>query len=168
MNPEIEAGINQQINQELTASYVYLAMSAYFEQESLRGFAKWCRVQSEEEQVHAMRLFDYLLDRGGKVDLGTLPGPQSNYASPLAVFEASLAQEQQNTKSINELYDLAATLHDRATVSHLQWFLDEQVEEEALVGEVVSLVKRAASEVSALLYLNDKLGERQPEAADEG
>ena len=166
MNPQIAAGINQQINQELTASYTYLGMTAYFEMESLTGFAHWCRVQHEEEQMHAKRLFDYLLDRGGKVELAAIPSPRCEYESPLAVFEASLVQEEQNTSSINNLYDLASSLNDQATVSHLQWFVDEQVEEESLVGEVVSLVKRAGSEVAALLYLNDKLGARTAEAAE--
>ncbi len=166
MKPEIAAGINQQINQELTASYTYLGMSAYFEAESLTGFAHWCRIQHEEEQAHAMRLFDYLLDRGGQVELAAIPSPSVDYDSPLAVFEASLAQEEKNTASINDLYDLANRLNDQATISHLQWFVDEQVEEEALVGEVVSLVKRAGSEVAALLYLNDKLGERKPESEE--
>ncbi len=164
MNPQIATGINQQINQELTASYTYLGMTAYFEMESLTGFAHWCRLQHEEEQMHAKRLFDYLLDRGGKVELAAIPSPRCDYESPLAVFEASLEQEEQNTRSINDLYDLASSLNDQATVSHLQWFVDEQVEEESLVGEVVSLVKRAGSEVAALLYLNDKLGARTAEA----
>lgn len=163
MNPQIEAGINQQINQELSAAYVYLGMTAYFESEDLTGFAHWCRLQHEEEQAHAKRLFDYLLDRGGKVSLGSIEGPKCDYETPLQVFETSLVQEQLNTSSINALYDLASSLNDQATVSHLQWFVDEQVEEEALVGEVVSLVKRAGAEVAALLYLNDKLGARTAE-----
>ena len=167
MNPKIEAGINQQINQELTASYTYLGMTAYFEMESLTGFAHWCRLQHEEEQAHAKRLFDYLLDRGGKVELAAISSPKCDYESPLAVFEASLEQEEQNTSSINDLFDLASSLNDQATVSHLQWFVDEQVEEESLVGEVVSLVKRAGTEVAALLYLNDKLGARVAESDDE-
>ena len=167
MDSKIEAAINAQINQEFTAAYSYLGMSAYFEMDSLTGFAHWCRLQHEEEMAHANRLFKYLLDRGGKVELEAIPKPSTDYEDAVTVFRTALSQEENNTKSINELYQLAASINDHATISHLQWFLDEQVEEEALVGEVLSLVERAKDEFSALLYLNDKLGARKPEEEGE-
>ena len=160
---EIEGAINSQINQEFSASYAYLGMAAYFETSNLAGFAHWCVVQQEEEMQHAMRLFRYLLDRGGNVSLEKIKKPRQDYQNPQEVFEVALSHEQENTKAINDLYKLASTLNDHATMSHLQWFLDEQVEEEKMVGELVSLIKMAGSDVNALLYLNDKLASRTTE-----
>jgi ferritin len=160
IKPDVEKAINQQIRQELGAGYSYLGMSAYFEHQNLAGFARWCLLQHQEEIEHAMRLFRYLLDRGGRVALSSIDAPRSDYSSPVEVFRTALAQEQANTRSIDELYKLASSLNDHATISHLQWFVDEQVEEEKVVGEVLALVERAGSEVNAMLYLNDKLGSR--------
>jgi ferritin len=156
----VENAINQQINQELSAAYNYLGMSAHFHHENLSGFAHWCQAQYQEELAHAMRLFAYLLDRGGHVALESIEAPRCAYDSPVQVFQSALTQEQENTKSIDALYELAASAHDHATISHLQWFVDEQVEEEKTVGEVLSLVERAAGEPNSILYLNDKLGAR--------
>lgn len=166
INTDIEKAINDQINQELSAAYVYLGMSAYFEEENLAGFASWCVVQFEEEQQHAMRLLKYLQDREGRVRLESIDAPRSDYSSPLEVFQSAQAQERANTKSINELYERASALNDHATISHLQWFVDEQVEEEKSVGEIVSLVERAGPDVSAILYLDDKLGARSAGSAE--
>ena len=162
INPEIQKALNEQINQEFSAAYIYLGMAAYFEQENLTGFAHWCMLQNEEEQQHAMRLFKYLQDRDGRVELESIEAPKSDYASTLEVFQVAQAKEQENTLSINKLYERASALNDHATISHLQWFVDEQVEEEKTVGEIVSLVERAGSDVSAILYLNDKVGARAP------
>lgn len=164
INSTIEKAINQQINQELSAAYNYLGMSAYFDVDNLSGFAHWCKLQHDEEIEHAMRLFQYLLDRGGKVKLETIEAPKSNYKSALDVFKAALKQEEDNTKSIDKLYQQASKEGDHATISHLQWFVDEQVEEEKTVGEIVSLMERAGSDVTAVLYLNDKLALRTAEA----
>ena len=165
INPTLQGALNRQINMELAAAYVYLGMSTYFEKENLSGFGNWCMVQYQEEQQHAMRLLNYLQDRDGTVELAAIEAPKVDYASPLEVFQAALTQEQDNTRSINELYEQASSLNDHATISHLQWFLDEQVEEEKTVNEIVSLVERAANDVSALLYLNDKLGARSASSA---
>jgi len=160
INPILQEALNRQINMELGAAYVYLGMSTYLEKENLSGFGNWCMLQYQEEQQHAMRLLNYLQDRDGTVDLAAIQAPKADYASPLEVFQTALVQEQDNTRSINELYEQASSLNDHATISHLQWFLDEQVEEEKMVSEIVSLVERATNDVSALLYLNDKLGSR--------
>lgn len=165
---DLEAAINAQINQELTAAHNYLAMSAHFEAESLPGFAKWMDVQHDEEQLHAKRLFRYLLDRGGKVTLGDIPTPNTSFGQPRDVFEAALKQEQANTTSINQLYDLATKNNDHATKSHLQWFLDEQVEEEASIEEILGQLELAGTDSSALLYLDDKLGARNTAEAVPG
>ena len=163
IKPEIQEAINQQIKQELAAAYSYLGMAAYFEHENLVGFAHWCMIQYQEELQHAMRLFHYLLDRDGRVVLESIEAPKCDYQSPLEVLQTALAQEEANTRSIDVLYERASALNDHATISHLQWFVDEQVEEEKTVGEVLSLVERADSEANAILYLNDKLGARQPD-----
>jgi ferritin len=163
IHADLEAAINAQINQELTASHVYLAMSAHFSDANLPGFARWMEVQHQEETLHAKRLFRYLLDRGGKVKLGEISQPPSDFATPRRGFEIALEQEQANTKSINALYDLATTVNDHATKSHLQWFLDEQVEEEASIEEVLGQLDLVGGDSSALLFLDDKLGAR-PEA----
>ena len=167
INTEIEAALNAQINLEFRSAYNYLGMAAYFEKEDLRGFAKWCHIQYEEEQAHAMRLYNYLLDRGGQISFEDIKAPNSSFSSVLEVFQTALQQEQDNTLSINELYNKASKHNDHATISHLQWFVDEQVEEESLISEAVSLVERAAGDSHAILYLNDKFGNRSPEAEGE-
>ena len=153
IHQELEAAINAQINQELTASYNYLGMSTYFDNENL-----------DEEKVHAMKLLQYLQDRGGKVELNAIPAPVFNYSNPLEAFQRALETEIQNTRSINLLYELALKLNDHATKSHLQWFLDEQVEEEKSIEDIIALLERVGEDSAGLLYLNDKLGARQPEA----
>ncbi len=162
ISTEIQQAINQQIRQELAAAYNYLGMCAHFEHENLSGFARWCELQHQEEHAHAMRLFRYLLDRGGRVAFDAIEAPRTQYDSILDVFRAAQAQEQENTRMIDELYRLASEKRDHATISHLQWFVDEQVEEEKSVGEILSQVERAGSNAHAILYLNDKLGSRTP------
>lgn len=162
---EVEKALAEQINQELTAAYTYLAMAAWFDRQSLDGFAHWMQLQYQEETAHGMRLFRYLLDRGGRLELAGIGKPRTEYDSVREVFEAALRQEQENTRSINDLYGLAGQLNDYATISHLQWFLDEQVEEEKSIEDILALLERAGAEPSALLYLNDKMGARAGAAA---
>lgn len=164
IHPDLQKAINLQINQELTASHNYLAMSAHFAAVNLPGFSRWMELQHQEETLHAKRLFRYLLDRGGEITLGEIATPSSEYGSPPSVFELALEQEQANTKSINELYDLATKVNDHATKSHLQWFLDEQVEEEASIEEILGQLELAGDDSSALLFLDDKLGSRKAES----
>ena len=160
MHNDVQTAITDQINMEFTAAYRYLGMAAYFHAESLEGFAHWMEVQHDEEMQHGMRLFRYLLDRGGSVDLAPIPKPEVTYDSVISAFEAALGQEQENTASINDLYALAGEHRDFATKSHLQWFLDEQVEEEKNIGDLLNLLNRTDGDQSALLYLNDKLAAR--------
>ena len=160
IHDKLEAALNGQINQELTASYSYLGMSTHFDNQNLDGFANWMLLQHEEEKAHAMKLLHYLQDRGGKVSLNAIPAPLSSFGEPLEVFQKALETEVQNTKSINALYELALELNDHATVSHLQWFLDEQVEEEKSIEDIIALLERVGNESAGLLYLDDKLGSR--------
>jgi len=163
IHKELEQALNDQINQELTASYNYLGMSTFFDTQNLDGFAKWMMLQHGEEQEHAMKLLNYLQDRGGTVRLTAIPAPQSEFSTPLEVFERALDTEVENTRSINELYDTALKLNDHATKSHLQWFLDEQVEEEKSMEDVIALLERIGDDTAGLLYLDDKLGNRTAE-----
>jgi ferritin len=163
IDSKIQAAINQQINHEMSAAYSYLAMVVYLEQSNLSGFASWMRKQHAEELTHASKLFQYLLDRGGAVELEAIAKPHTGYSSVADVFEAALKMEQQNTASINELYGLAKDLNDYATLSHLQWFIDEQVEEEKLMDETLGLIRFAGDNKSALLTLNSEMAKRPDE-----
>ena len=160
LDKKIEDALNQQINREMAAAYNYLAMTAHFETLNLTGFAHWTSTQRDEEVEHADRLFRYLLDRGGRVVLESIPKPKTGYETVEEVFAAALEQEQANTRQINTLYDLAQKANDYATESMLKWFIDEQVEDEKIVGEALSLVQLAGENKSALLVLNEKFGRR--------
>jgi len=166
MHQDLQTAINQQINQEFTAAYNYLSMAIYFGEQNLEGFANWMQKQYEEEQAHGLRLLRYLQDRGGEVVLSDLVAPGGDFSSPLEIFKTSLEQEQGNTNSINDLYELATKLNDHATKSHLQWFIDEQVEEEKSVEDIIALLERIGDDPAGLLYLDDKLAAREAEAPE--
>ena len=161
----IQNAINQQIKHEFFSSYLYLSMSAYFETLSLPGFARWMRVQSQEEHEHAMKFFDFLNDRGGSVELQALDQPAGEFQSPLDVFEQSLAHERKVTALIHRLYELALKENDYATQTLLQWFITEQVEEEKNAGQIVEQLKMTGGEPSALLLLDRDLAGRGTTAA---
>ncbi len=160
IDKEIQKALNTQINHEMAAAYNYMAMAAHFEEQNLTGFASWMRVQRMEELEHAAKLVQFLLDRGGSLDLAAVAKPKTDYKTPLEVFETALKQEQTNTRTIHELYKLAQDKGDYATQSFLQWFIDEQVEEEKIMDEVISLLKFAGDDRSAVLTLNQQLGQR--------
>jgi len=166
IDPKLEKALNQQINKELHAWYSYLSMAAYCDTQHLTGFASFMENQSREEQAHAHRLIRYVLDRGGRVDLQAITPPQAEYGSLLEMFSQSVEQERGNTRAIYELYELAKELNDYATVAALQWFLDEQVEEEKLMGDALGLLQFAGEDKSALLALNQQFGDRK--AAEDG
>jgi len=164
----IEDALNRQHNREMAAAYNYLAMTAHFEAMSLQGFAHWMAVQRLEELAHAERIFKYLNDRGGKIVLEGVAQPKTNYETVADVFAAALAQEEGNTAQINHLMKLSREHDDFATQSFLQWFVDEQVEEEQVVGEALSLVQLAGEDRSALLVLNEQFRQRAGESASGG
>jgi ferritin len=163
LNPKLEKALNDQINKELHAWYSYLSMAAFCDTLNLKGFAGFMESQSREEQAHAHRLIRYVLDRGGKVELQAITPPQTGYRSLLDVFERSVEQEKENTRAIYVLYEQAKEVSDYATVAHLQWFLDEQVEEEKTMTEATGLLRFAGDDKSALLALNRDFGQRRPE-----
>lgn len=160
MNKSVEEAFNDQINEELFSSYVYLAMAAHFETLNLEGFTNWMKLQAQEELGHAMRLFDHINRRGGRVALKAIGEPPLEYGSPLEVFEKALAHEQHITACINKLYKIALEEHDYAAQMELQWFIDEQVEEEENAGRVVDQLRMAGNDQSALLMLDRELGQR--------
>ncbi len=164
LSRKIQDAINAQLNLELESSYAYLGMAAFFESSAMPGMAKWMRVQSEEEHVHAMKLFDHIYTRGGAVVLQPITKPVAKFKSPLSVFEASLANEQKVTVAINTLYALAQAEQDYASQIMLQWFINEQVEEEKNVGTVIEQLRMAGDSPSALLMLDQMLGGRTEEA----
>lgn len=167
LSQSIQEALNQQINLELSSSYAYLAMAAYFESTNLTGFANWMRVQTQEENTHAMKLFDHMHDRGGKVVLQPIPQPQLDFNSPLEAFETALQHEEKVTAAINNLYDLASKANDHATQVMLQWFINEQVEEEKNAGQIVDRLKLAGDSAAALLILDQQL-EGRTQASEPG
>ncbi len=160
MDGAVQDAINEQIRNELYSGYVYLAMSAHFEERNLTGFAHWMRLQAQEELGHGMRLFDYLLDRGGHVVLEGIDQPSPDWGTPLEIFEHALEHERQVTRMIDELYALARDKRDNATQVALQWFITEQVEEEASAEEAVDQLRMAGDNAAALLMLDQKFGAR--------
>lgn len=163
LSPKLQEAINAQINLEMASSYAYLAMAAHFEGNSLPGMANWMRIQANEETTHAMKLFDFMCDRGGKVVLQPIGQPQHDYATPLSVFEDALHHEQTVTKAINSLYAFAQAENDYPTQVMLQWFINEQVEEEKNAMTAIDQLKMAAGNPSALLMLDQMYGARVPE-----
>ena len=160
LSSEVQKAINDQINNELYSAYLYLSMSAYCDSLNLNGFAHRMRLQSQEEVAHAMRLFDFVHDRGGRADLKAIAQPPAQFKSPLDVMEQALDHERQVTALIHKLYELATNQKDYATLAQLQWFLLEQVEEEKVASEIVEQIKLAGNQGPALLLLDSRLGSR--------
>ena len=157
----VEKALNDQINEELSSYYIYLSMEAYFESESLDGFATWMEFQAQEEMEHAMRIFRFINERGGRVKLQAIEEPQADWDSPLDAFEDAYEHEQYITDKINELVDLAEEKDDKATRNMLEWFVEEQVEEEATTEDIVDKLKMVGDSGSGMLALNNALGQRQ-------
>jgi ferritin len=154
--------LNDQIHHELESAYIYLAMSAYFESGNYPGFAHWMKMQFEEEMMHAFRFYDYIHSRGAKVDLQAIEKPPADYDSALAAFETSLGHEMKISKDIHDLYGLATEEKDYPSLSFLQWFIDEQVEEEEHVSQVVEDIRRVSKSDHGMLMLDRELGQRLP------
>lgn len=160
LSKAIQEAVNDQIHHELHSAYLYLSMSAYLESVNFRGFAHWMRMQSKEEVNHAMKLFDYVNDRNGRVTLKTLEQPPANFKSVLDTFEHAFTHEKKVSAMIHSLYAQATTESDYATQVALQWFITEQVEEENTAMTVVDRLKIAGDDGTALLFLDRELGAR--------
>jgi len=169
LNEKIQAALNKQLNAELYSSYLYLSMSAHFQSINLPGFANWMRVQAQEELVHGMKFYDFINERGGRVTLQPVEGPPTEWSSPLDVFENTYKHEQKVTGLINDLVNLAVAERDHATNIFLQWFVTEQVEEEASADEVRQRLKLMGDDGGGLFMLDREMGQRvfTPPAATE-
>jgi ferritin len=168
LTPKIQGAINAQINNELTASYSYLAMSAYCAAANFWGSSTWLRIQSEEEHSHAMKLLDFMLDRNAPVPLKSIGEPRSSFDGLLDIFQSALKQEREVSGQIEALYELAFQEKSFAALAELQWFLTEQVEEEKTCREIVAKLKMIHDDPAAMIDLDRELGSRtSPDAGDE-
>ena len=160
LDKEMESALNNQLNAEMYSAYLYLSMAAYFQSINLGGFANWMRVQNQEEMVHAMKFYDFINERGGRVTLKPIDAPATQWESPLAAFEAAYAHEQKVTGLINNLVETALEKRDHATNIFLQWFVSEQVEEEDSANEVVQKINLLGEAKGGMFMLDRELGQR--------
>ena len=171
LSEKIEKALNDQVNAEMYSAYLYLSMEAYFQSINLGGFANWMRVQTQEELTHAMKIYDFINERGGRVTLKQIDAPPIEWESPLNIFEAAYEHEQKVTGLINHLVDLAIEERDHATNNFLQWFVAEQVEEEDNASGIVERIKLVGDAKGGLFMLDQELGQRtftMPADAAEG
>lgn len=157
MNQKLNVAVNKQINEELFSSYLYLSMSAWFQTQNLKGFANWMKVQAQEEAVHAKIFFDHIIDRGGEVKLAAIEGPKTKWASPLEAFKDTLEHEKHITSCIHGLMDLALAEKDHAAAIKLQWFVTEQVEEEANAEELLAKLEMIGESNNGIYMLDKEL-----------
>ena len=160
LSKTMQDAFNEQIKNEFYSAYLYLSMSANFQTKGLPGFAQWLHVQFNEEQGHALKFYAYVHDRGGQVELKAIPQPASDWATSLKAFEEVLAHEEKVTAMINKLYALAVKENDYASQVMLQWFINEQVEEEKNANEIIASLKRIEAHETAVLMLDHQLGKR--------
>jgi ferritin len=161
ISEKMQKALNDQLKEEYFSSYLYLSMAAYFESNNLNGFAHWMKTQSEEEKGHAMKFYGYINEQQARVSLNAIDKPQMDWVSSLAAFEETLKHEQKITKHINTLMDLAIAEKDHATTIFLQWFITEQVEEEAHAAHIAEQLKMIGDSKQGLMMLNSILGQRK-------
>jgi ferritin len=159
-NQKIQDAFNKQVNAELYSSYLYLSMAAYFESKNLKGMAHWMRVQAQEENMHAMKFFDFINERGGRVVLTQIQAPPTEWKSPLEVFEETCEHESKVTGLIHNLADLSLAEKDHAAHTFLQWFVNEQVEEEATAQEITGTIRMVSDNAAALYMIDQQLSQR--------
>jgi ferritin len=160
ISSSMQKALNGQINKEFGASYLYLAMAAYFAEKNLNGFASWMRMQGVEEAKHAMKIFAFVEDRGGRVTLEAIDRPPPDFPSPIAVFEHARDHESKVSAGIHQLFELAGSEKDYATQAMLQWFITEQVEEEKTSTEIVDTLRMIGDNASGLYMFDKELGRR--------
>ncbi len=160
LNGKIQSALNKQINEEYYSSYLYLAMAAYMDDKNLDGCAHWMRMQAQEEYQHAMKIFDFVSDRGGRVELFAIAQPQKEWDSPVEAFKAALEHEIYMTKNINMLADLSLEVRDHATHHLMQWYIAEQVEEEASVDGIVKKLEMMGGDGPGLFMMDRELNGR--------
>ncbi len=160
IKPKLVSAVNDQIQAEFASAYLYLSMSAWLSENNLHGFAHWMQTQWREETDHAMKLYRFVHDRGGAVTLQTIKAPTEEFKSPLAIFESVLGHERAITQSINDLYELAVNEKDLPLQVVLQWFINEQVEEEAMVEEIIDRLKLIGTDGPSIYLVDRELGSR--------
>lgn len=160
ISKKLETALNKQINEEIFSAYLYLSMAAYFLSLNLDGFAAWMKSQAQEEMSHAMKFFNFLDEMGGRVSLLAVKEPEKNWKSPLAAFTAVSRHEQYITSCINELYRLAGSEKNNPTQIMLQWFINEQVEEESTAAKIVFKLTQIKDSVNGMWILDKQLGAR--------
>ena len=160
ISEKMTKAFNEQINREMYSAYLYLAMSAYAESIDLPGFANWFRIQYQEEMFHSFKMYDYVIERDGEIELLQIDKPPLEFGSALKLFEEALAHERKVTAWISDLVSLAIEEKDFASQNFLQWFVNEQVEEEATAKSIIQEIKMAGNEGSALYMINRELGQR--------
>ncbi|UCD29806.1 MAG: ferritin [Planctomycetota bacterium] len=162
INQTVQKALNEQIQKEFASAYLYLSMAAHFEHENLPGLAHWMKGQAKEEMGHGMRIFEYINERGGQVVLGAIEKPDADFGSPAEVFQQTLEHERKVTASINALYELAVKEKDYPTQIHLQWFINEQVEEENTAETILEKIKALdETGMHPLLIMDAQLGKRE-------
>ena len=161
MTERMEEALNKQLNAELYSAYMYLSMTAWFEAMNLDGFASWMKAQALEEVEHAMKFYNFINERGGRVRLMPIEGPPTDWDSPVDVFEAAYKHEQYVTSLINDLVNLALEEKDHATQIFLQWFVTEQVEEEASFSSILEKLRMVGESPGPLFMMDRELGQRQ-------
>lgn len=157
----MEKGLNDHLGEEIYASYLYLAMAAFCYEQGLNGFAHWMKIQSKEESAHAMKLYDFIVQRGGRVQLKAIAKPPADFGSAHQMMKQTLAHEQKISGLLDKLYEEAGRLKDNATQVMLQWFISEQVEEEAQVQDILIQLKYISDKSSAIFFLDRHLGKRE-------
>ena len=160
LTQNMQKSLNDQITAETYSAYLYLSMAAYFEDQGLPGFSAWMKAQAQEELFHAMKFFNFVNDRGGRVLLGAIEQPPTEWTSVVDVFQATLDHEKHVTSLINKLVDLAIEGKDHATNNFLQWFVGEQVEEEDTAGQILNKLKLMDQASGGLFMLDKELGQR--------
>ena len=165
ISERMEAELNEQVNKEFYSAYLYLAMAAYCTTIGLPGFSHWMRLQYDEETMHVTKMYDYILDQGGEIHLKAIEEPPKEYGSPLEIFEKTLEHEQFITRSIHKLMSMAIEENDYATQAFLQWYVTEQVEEEANVQDVLNPLRMVGSDKGGLMMIDQKLAGRPVSAA---
>ncbi len=160
-NEKLERALNEQINREFFSSYLYLSMAQWFESGNWKGFSHWMRIQAKEEHAHAMRIIRFINERGGRVTLGRIDAPQTEWSGPIAAIEDAHGHEQSITKCIHDILTMARNESDYATESFLKWFVDEQVEEEARAREILDALQKIGDAKGALFMLDHQLAKRE-------
>lgn len=166
LSEKIEEALNDQMNAEMYSSYLYLAMSADFASRSLNGFAHWMRLQAHEESLHAMKFFDFILDRGGKANLKAIDAPPATFGTPLEAFTAVLEHERKVTDLIHRLVELTTREGDHASAPFLQWFVAEQVEEEKTASDIMDQLRLVGDQAAGIFMIDQLLGGRSASAGE--